>query len=135
MLTSVTRVHAHRLKTVVLLQHRAGPFPRTAHVTTTGKVVSVVSDWSWVPVLESYITALQIRKMLLRIGTRRSVGGADAGRVGWRRLFNSVINKMAVRTRQQVAIAPHAVAYLFTAGIVFPSVFAGSLLLSSSAYA
>lgn len=54
--------------------------------------------------LESDIAALQISKKLLGIGTRSGVGGAGAGRSGWRRLFNSVINKMACALVSKVAI-------------------------------
>ena len=74
MLTSIVRVQIHWLEILVTLQHRASPFPNPSHVTSTSKLVAVLSDRRRMPVFEAYVAAFEVDKELAGIWTRLSAG-------------------------------------------------------------
>lgn len=88
--TGVGRVQRHWLKSFMLTERRAGPFPNSAHISLTCKFIASSSNRGWMPILESYIGTFEVGKKLLRAST-------NLRSVRWRCLFDAFVDKMSVQ--------------------------------------
>lgn len=64
-ITRVGRIQIHGFESVMLLQHRAGPFPHTTQVAAATQLVALLRNGDWVPMSEADVAAFQIGKELM----------------------------------------------------------------------
>lgn len=119
----------------MLSENGACPFPDSSHLSLAGEPVTSGCDGDGVPVLESNVGTVEVDKELVM----RRRASADRTRTsGWRRLFDTVVGKVAApvsnvvfRQRLFVGVA----IYPLTAGTVFPSFLSASSFLRASTWA
>lgn len=79
--TCISRVQLHRFESLILFQHRARPFPHSAHVAPTAQLAAILGYGHRVEMLESHIAVLEICKKLMGVQTLLGIGKALMRRV------------------------------------------------------
>jgi hypothetical protein len=95
-LTAIRRVELHRLKSILLLQRGARPFPKASHVALTGELAAVLSDWHGVPMFEPHVRPGEVHEEIVWVWTScRSAGGPVERWLGWWRFLHAVVHEMS----------------------------------------
>ena len=95
LITCIEWIKLHGLKSFMLLQYSAGPFPHSTQFPLPTKLAAVVDDGNWMPVSEAHVRVFEVNEVRMRIKTSSCTGDTVNETFGWRRLFNAVIDEVA----------------------------------------